>query len=152
VHRFWPVLKTPDGRRELLRDRRDYALILTPYDPNRIYVCEPAGMSCLGVCERMVPGSRIDMETMGPLMGRRQEVIGMLNEPIQERHTEDAAARQAMIAHNDAILIEAGVKVAPAPKANTPARQERREDDGWEALAAGVGMGNTALKSAGGVP
>jgi hypothetical protein len=136
THRFWPVLSTPDGRRELLRDRRDYALILTPYDPGRIYVCEPAGMSCLGVCERMVPGSRIDMETMGPLMGRRQEIVGMLNEPIQERHAEDAAARAALIAHNDAVLAEAGV----GPRAVAPAAaKDDGDEDGWDALRQSVG-------------
>lgn len=116
VHRFWPVLHTPDGREELLQDHRDYGLILTPYDPNRIYVCEPAGMSCLGYCERMVPGSRVDISTMGPLMGRRQEVLRMLNEPIQERHQADAEARQAMMAHNEIVIAEGRAGV-PAPEA-----------------------------------
>jgi len=119
VHRFWPVLTTPDGRRELLQDRRDYALVLSPYSPNRIYVCEPSSMACLGMCERMIPGSRVDIETMGPLMGKRQEVLGMLNEPIAARHADDAAAREAMLAHNDGVLAHAR---SGAPSAEDAAR------------------------------
>lgn len=103
THRFWPMLHTPDGRKEILQERRDYALVLTHYAPNRIYVCEPASMACLGYCERMIPGSRIDMDTMGPLMGKRQEIIGMLNEPIEARHAGDAEDRQAMLDHNDRV-------------------------------------------------
>jgi len=137
THRFWPVMTTPDGRRELVRDRRDYAMILTPYDSSRIYVCDADGLGCLGACERMVPGSRIDMDTMGPLMGRRQEVIGMLNEPIAERQADQAAQREAMIAHNDALLIEAGAKQAQeTDEASGDAAD--RADDGLAALASGV--------------
>jgi hypothetical protein len=135
-HRFYPVVNTPDGRRELLSERRDYALILTPYDPARIYVCEPGSMVCLGYSERMVPGSRIDLDSMHRLMGKRSEIIGMLNEPIAERHQDEAQARQALIEHNDAVLIEAGAKKAPAGPA--PKSEQRLEDLAEAALAAGV--------------
>jgi hypothetical protein len=139
THRYYPVVHTPDGRRELLSDRREYALIVTPYDVNRIYVCEPAGMSCLGYCERMVPGSRVDLDGMHRLMGKRAEVIGMMNEPIQERHTEDAAARLAMIAHNDAVIAEA------MPEAAAPSKSaDRLAEQAEAALAAGISRTETA--------
>jgi hypothetical protein len=133
VHRYYPVVHTPDGRRELLGDRREYAAILTPYDPARIYVCEPAGLSCLGYCERMVPGSRVDLDGMHALMGKRAEIISMLNEPIQERHADDAAARQALIAHNDAVIAEAlPNEAAPSKSADVLAGMAEA------ALAAGI--------------
>jgi hypothetical protein len=131
VHRFWPVLHTPDGRRELVRDHRDFSLILTPYDSARLYVCDPASMACLGYCERMVPGSRVDIETMAPLMGRRQEIIGMLNEPIAARHADDAAAREAMLAHNERVL--AGAR-AGLPGAEEAARIAAEPADAGEIL------------------
>ena len=135
-HRFYPVVTTPDGRRELLSDRRDYALILTPYDPARIYVCEPGSLVCLGFAERMVPGSRIDLDSMHRLMGKRAEVVGMLNEPIAERHQDEAQARQALMEHNDAVLVEAGAKKAPTGPARRT--EQRLADLAEAALAAGV--------------
>ena len=133
-HRFYPVVTTPDGRRELLSDRRDYALILTPYDPARIYVCEPDSLVCLGFAERMQPGSRIDLDNMHHLMGKRAEVVGMLNAPIEARHEEDATSRQQLIAHNDAILAE-GHPEEPKRKSRT---EERLADMAEAALAAGT--------------
>ena len=135
-HRFYPVVTTPDGRRELLSDRRDYALILTPYDPARIYVCEPGSLVCPGFAERMVPGSRIDLDSMHRLMGKRAEVVGMLNEPIAERHQDEAQARQALMEHNDAVLVEAGAKKAPTGPARRT--EQRLADLAEAALAAGV--------------
>jgi hypothetical protein len=128
-HRFYPVVHTPDGRREVLSDRRDYALIQTPYDTGRIYVCSPASLACLGYCERMIPGSRVDLDAMHRLMGKRQEVINLLNEPIQDRHAEDAADRAAMIAHNDAVIAEARAGLpAPAEAARIAAEPGRVEE------------------------
>jgi hypothetical protein len=133
-HRFYPVVATPEGRRELLSSRRDYAFILTPYDTGRIYVLDTDSLSCIGVAERMQPGSRIDLDSMHRLMGKRQEVIGMLNEPIQERHAEDAADRAAMIEHNTAVIADARLGL-PAPADQKRMREE--EADVEEVLEVG---------------
>ena len=114
-HRYYPQITTPEGRRELLSDRRDYALILTPYDPARIYVCEPDSMVCLGFAERMQPGCRVDLDSMHRLMGKRAEVVGLLNAPIEARHTTEAADRAAMIEHNAAAIADAR-SGRPAPE------------------------------------
>jgi hypothetical protein len=114
IHRFYPICISPEGRKEVLSDRRDYAFILTPYNPARIYVCEPDSLACIGFAERMKPGCRMDADSMHRLMGHRDEIIHMLNEPIQARHQDDADAREAMIAHNDRVIAAAKAG-GPAP-------------------------------------
>jgi hypothetical protein len=99
-------------------------------------------MACLGYCERMIPGSRIDMDTMGPLMGKRQEIIGMLNEPIEARHAGDADDRQAMLDHNDRVKAHAR---SGAPNAEDAARIAAEPADVSEML---VGAGAEADASA----
>jgi hypothetical protein len=145
-HRFYPLVATPEGRRELLSSRRDYALILTPYDTSRIYVLDTDSRACIGVADRMQPGSRIDLDSMHRLMGKRQEILGMLNEPIEERHAEDAADRVAMIEHNTGVIAEARLGL---PETADQARmkadegkveevlsgEERKQDHGLAAAA-----------------
>lgn len=152
-HRFWPVVHTPDGRRELLSDRRDYALIQTPYDPSRIYVLEPDSLVCLGYAERMVPGSRVDADSMHRLMGKRSEAIALLNEPIEARHEDDAADRAAMISHNERVLAEARAGL-PAPEeaariAAEPGQVAELLDDGPAGLPEGLPEGARQIESDG---
>jgi hypothetical protein len=112
--------------------RRDYALVQTPYDPARIYVCEPDSLACIGVAERMQPGSRVDIESLHHLMGHRDEIINMLNEPIQARHQDEADAKAAMMEHNDRVIATAR---AGGPSAADAERIMAEQGDVAEVLA-----------------
>jgi len=132
IHRYYPILISPEGRKNVLSPRRDYALVQTPYDPARIYVCEPDSLACIGFAERMQPGSRVDIESLHHLMGHRDEIINMLNEPIQARHQDEADARAAMMEHNDRVIATAR---AGGPSAADAERIMAEQGDVAEVLA-----------------
>jgi hypothetical protein len=82
---------------------------------------------------------------MHRLMGHRDEIIHMLNEPIQARHQDDADAREAMIAHND--------RVIAAAKAGGPAPADAARmlaDEGTTAeMLEGAGVGGRKAEDGG---
>ncbi len=104
VHVFHATAITPVGFHQALTPGRKYWVHVTPYQPDRLFISEKDSGVIIGIAPRYDRAPRYDIDAIHSLQGAQAHHRAQLAAPVKARHQDEAEARLALVAHNDAVI------------------------------------------------
>ena len=94
-----------------LSNGEKYICYVNPYCPTHLVATDAAG-KVAAVCPRYTRALRTDTKALNQLLGNQQSYEAQARVRLNLRHSDQAAAKANMLAHNDTVLLRAAT---PAP-------------------------------------
>ena len=103
------------GQQVMLDARKTYKVFVNPFDPAMLFVCDE-GLRYIGYCRRQMAVSRADLDAIHQAMGESAHRRTDATREVRARHYTEADEREAMVAHNDAVVGTITGGTMPGPR------------------------------------